>query len=196
VASEEVVIVPYRDGPYLVRGPAEVRDQDGHPITVTRRVIALCRCGKSRTRPFCDGTHQLVRFSAPSQAERARPAGEVREWDDRVTLPREEADRDQPAIAIARLARSGAKAESLLAAGPNSEMQIALHTAAPLIAAARLLLAQSPAESQPAAQTPCSCLIREALTVLGSADTTSGPGFAELVALLRSVARTLEPDGS
>ena len=30
--SEDVVIVPYRDGPYLVRGPLVLRDQDGRPI--------------------------------------------------------------------------------------------------------------------------------------------------------------------
>ncbi|MGN6169624.1 MAG: CDGSH iron-sulfur domain-containing protein [Solirubrobacteraceae bacterium] len=37
---------------------------------VDRGTIALCRCGKSRIRPFCDGTHQLVRFRAPSGVER------------------------------------------------------------------------------------------------------------------------------
>jgi CDGSH-type Zn-finger protein len=44
-------------------------DQDGQEIDVDRRTVALCRCGKSRIRPFCDGTHKLVRFSAPSAAE-------------------------------------------------------------------------------------------------------------------------------
>ncbi len=63
------MIVPYADGPYLVRGPAVIRDQDGVRIDPGRRTFALCRCGKSRMRPFCDGTHQLVRFTAPSQPE-------------------------------------------------------------------------------------------------------------------------------
>jgi CDGSH-type Zn-finger protein len=61
--------VPYRDGPYLVRGPVVLRDQDGAVIECRRPVVALCRCGKSRTRPFCDGTHQVIRFSAPSHHE-------------------------------------------------------------------------------------------------------------------------------
>lgn len=69
MASHEVVIVPYQDGPYLVRGPVILRDQSGQEITVDRRTIALCRCGRSRTRPFCDGTHHTVRFRAPSSPE-------------------------------------------------------------------------------------------------------------------------------
>jgi CDGSH-type Zn-finger protein len=62
-------ITPYRNGPYLVRGPVRLLDQDGNEIELARRTIALCRCGKSRTRPFCDGTHKLIGFeseSAPS----------------------------------------------------------------------------------------------------------------------------------
>jgi CDGSH-type Zn-finger protein len=62
-------ITAYRDGPLLVRGPVELVDQDGRTIQVDRETIALCRCGKSRLRPFCDGTHKLVRFQAPSGAE-------------------------------------------------------------------------------------------------------------------------------
>jgi CDGSH-type Zn-finger protein len=75
----EVTITPYRDGPYLLRGPFVLRDQDGAEIPNARRVVALCRCGKSRTRPFCDGTHRLVDFHAPSGSERPvdlAPAGE------------------------------------------------------------------------------------------------------------------------
>jgi CDGSH-type Zn-finger protein len=62
-------ITAYRDGPFLVRGPVELVDQDGNEIHVDRETVALCRCGKSRLRPFCDGTHKLVRFQAPSGAE-------------------------------------------------------------------------------------------------------------------------------
>jgi CDGSH-type Zn-finger protein len=62
-------ITAYRDGPFLVRGPVEIVDQDGNAIPVDRETVALCRCGKSRLRPFCDGTHKLVRFQAPSGPE-------------------------------------------------------------------------------------------------------------------------------
>jgi CDGSH-type Zn-finger protein len=75
VADDEVVITPYRDGPLLVRGPFKLADQDGNVIDVGRKTVALCRCGKSRIRPFCDGTHSLIRFRAPSAAERGRAPG-------------------------------------------------------------------------------------------------------------------------
>ena len=52
-----------------MRGPFRIEDQDGREIPVGRETVALCRCGKSRIRPFCDGSHKLVRFSAPSGLE-------------------------------------------------------------------------------------------------------------------------------
>jgi CDGSH-type Zn-finger protein len=59
-------ITPYRDGPYLVRGDFSIVDQDGEEIEVKRRVVALCRCGRSQMRPFCDGTHKAIGFRAES----------------------------------------------------------------------------------------------------------------------------------
>ncbi len=71
--NDEVVITPYRDGPLLVRGPVRFCDQDGAEIVIERDTVALCRCGKSRMRPLCDGTHKLIRFRAPSGIEDGRP---------------------------------------------------------------------------------------------------------------------------
>jgi CDGSH-type Zn-finger protein len=68
----ETSITPYRNGPLLVRGPFRLVDQDGNEIDSGRETVALCRCGKSRMRPFCDGTHTLIRFRAPSGAEEGR----------------------------------------------------------------------------------------------------------------------------
>ncbi|GAC1316480.1 MAG: hypothetical protein NVSMB25_02280 [Thermoleophilaceae bacterium] len=68
-ASEEASITPYPDGPYIVRGNFRVTDADGNEIDVRRRTIALCRCGKSQIRPFCDGTHKLIGFRAAGGAE-------------------------------------------------------------------------------------------------------------------------------
>ncbi len=65
-------ITPYRDGPLLVRGDFRLQDQDGNEIDPGRDTVALCRCGKSRMRPFCDGSHKLVGFRAPSGRESGR----------------------------------------------------------------------------------------------------------------------------
>ena len=72
MADDDVVITSYRDGPLIVRGPFRLQDQDGNEIAVDRKVVALCRCGKSRIRPLCDGTHKLIRFRAPSARETGR----------------------------------------------------------------------------------------------------------------------------
>ncbi len=66
---DETLITPYRDGPLIVRGAFRIVDQDGNEIDPGRDTIALCRCGKSRQRPFCDGTHNLIRFRCPSAVE-------------------------------------------------------------------------------------------------------------------------------
>lgn len=69
MSDRPVVIVPYENGPYLIRGPVALRDQDGNAIDASRETVALCRCGRSRIRPFCDGTHLAIGFRAPSQPE-------------------------------------------------------------------------------------------------------------------------------
>jgi hypothetical protein len=46
-------------------------DEHGIEVEQRREPIALCRCGKSRLRPFCDGTHKLVGFRAPGAPDLA-----------------------------------------------------------------------------------------------------------------------------
>ena len=67
-------ITPYRNGPYLVRGPFTIVDQDGNEIEIRRPVVALCRCGRSQIRPFCDGTHKAIGFQAESGIDDAAGA--------------------------------------------------------------------------------------------------------------------------
>ena len=62
------------DGPMLVRGPIRLLDESGNTVPVRRRVNAICRCGRSASQPFCDGTHKIVPFSPRSV--RAAAAGE------------------------------------------------------------------------------------------------------------------------
>jgi CDGSH-type Zn-finger protein len=64
-----VTITVRKNGPYIVNGEVEVRDADGNLFPARDRV-ALCRCGASSTKPFCDGTHSKQGFQA---AERAVP---------------------------------------------------------------------------------------------------------------------------
>ncbi|MGI5273062.1 CDGSH iron-sulfur domain-containing protein [Nonomuraea sp. CA-218870] len=61
-----MTVTPYEDGPLLVRGPFELVTQDGEAITPGRETVALCRCGLSAQKPFCDGSHKTAGFRAPS----------------------------------------------------------------------------------------------------------------------------------
>jgi CDGSH-type Zn-finger protein len=70
-------ITPYRDGPLLVRGNFTLVDTDGNEIDPGRKTVALCRCGKSGIKPFCDGSHKRADFHAASAPSRPRPAAEI-----------------------------------------------------------------------------------------------------------------------
>lgn len=63
-----VTITPYADGPLLVRGPVRLIGPDGTPIECHRDPVALCRCGRSQLKPFCDGTHKLIGFTTADGA--------------------------------------------------------------------------------------------------------------------------------
>jgi CDGSH-type Zn-finger protein len=52
-----------KDGPLRLDGPCEVRAPDGSPL-YRGRETALCRCGQSGRKPFCDGTHRTTGFVA------------------------------------------------------------------------------------------------------------------------------------
>jgi CDGSH-type Zn-finger protein len=67
-------LTPYPDGPYLLRGDFVLRAPDGGEIDPRRKTVALCRCGASRRKPFCDGTHKLIGFRAPGGESIAVPS--------------------------------------------------------------------------------------------------------------------------
>lgn len=62
MSDRPVTITPCPDGPLLVRGDVDLRTADGEPIEHRRRAVALCRCGLSTIKPFCDGTHKAAGF--------------------------------------------------------------------------------------------------------------------------------------
>lgn len=68
--KDAVVITPCRDGPLLIRGPVHLVWPDGQEISVDQDPVALCRCGNSGVKPFCDGTHKLTGFQAPCKGRR------------------------------------------------------------------------------------------------------------------------------
>jgi 3-phenylpropionate/trans-cinnamate dioxygenase ferredoxin subunit len=59
-----VSIRPSKNGPLIVEGQVELFDTEGNEITVDKPRIALCRCGASSNKPFCDGTHSQIGFQA------------------------------------------------------------------------------------------------------------------------------------
>ena len=56
------------NGPYLVKGIGALENSRGEAIP-TKQVMALCRCGGSAKKPFCDGTHARIGFSGRRLAE-------------------------------------------------------------------------------------------------------------------------------
>ena len=73
MSSNPAVEIKVRDnGPYKVTGPVRIVDVDGNAWEVPEdRPVALCRCGHSRTKPFCDATHRDEGFDSCERAPRA-----------------------------------------------------------------------------------------------------------------------------
>lgn len=72
--GQEIVVCP--DGPLLIRGDFDIVSTTGETIPRRRKTVALCRCGASGIKPYCDGTHKLIGFrteplAAPEEAAEA-----------------------------------------------------------------------------------------------------------------------------
>lgn len=63
-ASADVIMCP--GGPMLLRGEHAITDEDGIEHRTERPISAVCRCGRSASKPWCDGTHKVI-------AEKHRP---------------------------------------------------------------------------------------------------------------------------
>jgi CDGSH-type Zn-finger protein len=67
--GEPQVEIKVRDnGPYKVTGPVTVIDAEGNRFALPEGPIALCRCGRSQTKPFCDSSHKATGFEACERA--------------------------------------------------------------------------------------------------------------------------------
>lgn len=71
--DRDIVIKARDSGPYLVTGSVRLTDADGTPYALEGENIALCRCGHSQTKPFCDGSHKTSGFSATERAPKPAP---------------------------------------------------------------------------------------------------------------------------
>jgi len=63
LTSSAINIMPAKDGPLIVEGPLEVRSADGTAVNRSMNA-ALCRCGASKNKPFCDGSHTEIEFKS------------------------------------------------------------------------------------------------------------------------------------
>jgi len=72
-AIEPVSITAYPNGPLLVRGPFEILTPTGEVIPPRRKTVALCRCGVSSLKPFCDGSHKAIGFRTEQEPPAPQP---------------------------------------------------------------------------------------------------------------------------
>lgn len=63
MSGTDTTITVYPDGPLVVQGAFQICSADGSPVATERTTLALCRCGRSRLKPLCDGSHRQARFA-------------------------------------------------------------------------------------------------------------------------------------
>ena len=77
--SDETVVNVSKNGPYMIKGPVTLRGADGEPWMdlPEGKPVTLCRCGRSNTKPFCDGTHNKADFdSNPTPSSQPHPGAD------------------------------------------------------------------------------------------------------------------------
>jgi CDGSH-type Zn-finger protein len=71
-----ISVLAKKNGPYVVSGDLNelnLTDADGNKYDLSgKQAIALCRCGASVNKPFCDGTHSKIGFQAAEAAVKAQ----------------------------------------------------------------------------------------------------------------------------
>jgi len=58
----DVIVQVVKNGPLIVKGSVTLQDAAGGLIPTTEPTVALCRCGHSKNKPFCDGAHKTAGF--------------------------------------------------------------------------------------------------------------------------------------
>jgi CDGSH-type Zn-finger protein len=71
----DVKITVRNNGPLRIEGEVTICDQEGRAFGLAgRRLVALCRCGHSASKPFCDGSHGKAGFASEVEARDLPPA--------------------------------------------------------------------------------------------------------------------------
>jgi len=78
--AEQTKITALNNGPYLVKGEFFITDAAGNGYPPVRKTVALCRCGASANKPFCDGAHSKIGFQAAERASGAVAPGGAWLW--------------------------------------------------------------------------------------------------------------------
>ena len=69
MSVEKPTIDVPESGPFLVKNLKKLTDSQDQPIEMAKDVIALCRCGASKNKPFCDGTHSDIGFTGAKERQ-------------------------------------------------------------------------------------------------------------------------------
>jgi len=83
--DRNVIITPVKNGPNVVEGLEEITSASGKKHTNDKKSIALCRCGGSSNKPFCDGTHGKTGFTSDKDADR-QPRKEARYEGEKIVI--------------------------------------------------------------------------------------------------------------
>lgn len=77
--SDPLTIRCRENGPLVIQGSIRVVDHLGNafPLPVGKDTIALCRCGQSQRKPFCDGSHKQCNFQGATLAPTETPPATV-----------------------------------------------------------------------------------------------------------------------
>lgn len=77
--QKEIAITTTPNGPLVVKNIGSLTESDGNIFPISSPSIALCRCGGSSHKPFCDGTHGKVGWTDEKQEERQPRRSDVYE---------------------------------------------------------------------------------------------------------------------
>jgi CDGSH iron-sulfur domain-containing protein 3 len=65
---DEITVTTLDNGPLILTGSIRLLDAEGNPFETRGRKVALCRCGASAQKPFCDGSHAKIGFRSKERA--------------------------------------------------------------------------------------------------------------------------------